>query len=43
VPVGVAVKERHGEPEYQKDTCFVSWTIALIEVLVMNNKLHLGR
>jgi hypothetical protein len=43
VHVGVAVKERQYGPEYQKDVCFVRWTISLIEVLVMTNEPHLGR
>jgi hypothetical protein len=42
VPVGVAVKKRQDGPEYQKDACFVAWTIALLEVLVMTNEPHLG-
>jgi hypothetical protein len=40
VPVGVDVKERQDGPEYQNDACFVSWNIALIEVLVMTNAYH---
>jgi hypothetical protein len=42
VHVDVAVKESQDGPEYQKDACFVRWTIALIEMLVMTNELHLG-
>jgi hypothetical protein len=42
VPVGVAVKERQDGPDYKNDACFVHWTIALIEGLVMTNEPHLG-
>jgi hypothetical protein len=38
----VVVKERQDGPEFQKDACFVVRSIALFEVLVMNNQLHLG-
>jgi hypothetical protein len=37
-----AVKERQDGPKCQKDACFVVWSIALFEVLLMNNELHLG-
>jgi hypothetical protein len=42
VPLYVAVKERQNVPEYQKDACFVVLSIALFEVSVMTNELHLG-
>jgi hypothetical protein len=38
----VAVKERQDGPECQKYAWFDVRYIALIEVLVMTNKLHLG-
>jgi hypothetical protein len=38
----VAAKERQDGPECQKDACFVVRSIALSEVLVMTNELHLG-
>jgi hypothetical protein len=38
----VAVKERQYGSECQKYACFVVRSIALFEVLVMTNKLHLG-
>jgi hypothetical protein len=43
MPVGIAVKETQNGPEYKKEACFVRWIIALIEVLVITNELHLGR
>jgi hypothetical protein len=38
----VAVKEMQDQPECQKDACFVVRYIALFEVLVITNELHLG-
>jgi hypothetical protein len=38
----VSVKERQDGTKCQKDACFVVWSIALFEVLVMTNELHLG-
>jgi hypothetical protein len=43
VHIGVALKERQNGPEYQKDACFLCWTIVLIEVSVTTNEPHLGR
>jgi hypothetical protein len=43
VPIDAAVKERQDGPDFRRDACFVRWTIALIEVLVMTNEPHLGR
>jgi hypothetical protein len=37
-----AAKERQDGPECQKDACFFVRSIALLEVLVMTNQLHLG-
>jgi hypothetical protein len=42
VPMIVAEKERQDGMECQKDACFVVRSIALFEVLVMTNELHLG-
>jgi hypothetical protein len=38
----VAAKERQDRPECQKDACFVVRSIALFELLLMTNELHLG-
>jgi hypothetical protein len=40
--MSVAAKESQDGPECQKYACFVVWSIALFEVLVMTNELHLG-
>jgi hypothetical protein len=42
VPMIIAEKQRQDGPECQKDACFVVRSIALFEVLVMTNELHLG-
>jgi hypothetical protein len=42
VPIIVATKERQDGPEYPKDAFFVVRSIAVFEVLVMTNELHLG-
>jgi hypothetical protein len=42
VPMIFAAKERQDGPECQKDACFFVRSIALLEVLVMTNQLHLG-
>jgi hypothetical protein len=42
VPFFVAVKEMQDEPGYQKDSFFVVWYKALLQVLVMTNEVHLG-
>jgi hypothetical protein len=38
----IAEKEMKDGPECQKDACFVVRSIALLEVLVMTNEIHLG-
>jgi hypothetical protein len=38
----VAEKERQDGPECQKYACFVVRSIALLEILVITNELHLG-
>jgi hypothetical protein len=42
VPMIIAEKEMQDGQEFQKDACFVVRYIALFQVLVINNELHLG-
>jgi hypothetical protein len=38
----IAENERQDGPDFQKDACFGVRSLALFEVLVMHNELHLG-